>query len=184
MQPSYCSPSSATREASATRAAPSPQTERALHGNEDPGQPKKKKITRQLLRGFLHTKPLTPSVHALLEKWKKHQSLSRVQLFTTPLTVAHQAPLSMGFPRQDYWSGLPFTSPGDLPNPGIEPKFLAWQADFLPLSHLGSPLRSVQFSSVAQSCLTLCNPMNHSMPGLPVQHQLLEFTQTQRPSSR
>ena len=139
VQPSYCSPSSATREASATRAAPSPQTERALHGNEDPGQPKKKKITRQLLRGFLHTKPLTPSVHALLEKWKKHQSLSRVQLFTTPLTVAHQAPLSMGFPRQNYWSGLPFPSPENLPDPGIESMSPALQVDSLPLSHLGSP---------------------------------------------
>ena len=41
--------------------------------------------------------------------------------FVTPWTVAHQAPLSMGFPRQEYWSGLPFPSPGDLPNPGIKP---------------------------------------------------------------
>ena len=46
--------------------------------------------------------------------------LSRVQLFATPWTVACQAPLSIGFPRQKYWSGLPFPSPGDLPNPGIE----------------------------------------------------------------
>ena len=51
--------------------------------------------------------------------------LSHVQLFATPWTVACQAPLSMGFSRQEYWSGLPFTSPGDLPNPGIEPKSLA-----------------------------------------------------------
>ena len=41
--------------------------------------------------------------------------------FETPWTVAHQAPLSMGFSRQEYWSGLPFPSPGDLPDPGIEP---------------------------------------------------------------
>ena len=47
--------------------------------------------------------------------------LSRVRLFATPWTVAHQAPLSMGFPRQEYWSGLRFPPPGDLPNPGIEP---------------------------------------------------------------
>ena len=46
--------------------------------------------------------------------------LSCVQLFATPGTVARQAPLSMGFSRQEYWSGLPFPSPGDLPNPGIE----------------------------------------------------------------
>ena len=48
--------------------------------------------------------------------------LSSVQLFGTPWTVAYQAPPSMGFSRQEYWSGLPFPSPGDLPNPGIEPK--------------------------------------------------------------
>jgi len=47
--------------------------------------------------------------------------LSRVQLFVTPWTVACQAPLSVGFSRQEYWSGLPFPPPGDLPNPGIEP---------------------------------------------------------------
>ena len=49
------------------------------------------------------------------------QSLSRVQLFATPRTVALQAPVSMGFSRQEYWSGLPFPSPGDLPDPGIKP---------------------------------------------------------------
>ena len=49
------------------------------------------------------------------------QSLSPVQLFATPWTVAHQAPLSMRFPRQEYWSGLPFPSPGNLPDPGIPP---------------------------------------------------------------
>ena len=49
------------------------------------------------------------------------ESLSHVQLFATPWTVAHQAPLSMGFSRQEYWSGLPFPPPGDLPDPGIEP---------------------------------------------------------------
>ena len=47
--------------------------------------------------------------------------LSHVQLFITPTTVAHQAPLSMGFFRQEYWSGLPFSTPGDLPDPGIKP---------------------------------------------------------------
>ena len=50
----------------------------------------------------------------------------------TPWTVAHQAPLSMGFPRREYWSGLPFPSPGDLPNPGTEPRSPALQADSLP----------------------------------------------------
>ena len=59
------------------------------------------------------------------------KSLSRVQLFATPWTVAHQAPPSMGFTRQEYWSGLPFLSPGNLPNPGIEPRSLTLQADAL-----------------------------------------------------
>ena len=49
------------------------------------------------------------------------QTLSCIQLFVTPWAVAHQAPLSMGFSRQEYWSGLSFLSPGDLPAPGIEP---------------------------------------------------------------
>ena len=48
----------------------------------------------------------------------------------TPWTVAHQAPLRMGFPGQEYWSGLPFPSPGDLPNPGIEPKSPALAGSF------------------------------------------------------
>ena len=61
----------------------------------------------------------------------KVKSLSRVRLFVTPWTVAYQAPLSMGFSRQEYWSGLPFPSPGDLPNPGIEPGFPALEADAL-----------------------------------------------------
>ena len=52
--------------------------------------------------------------------------------FATSWTVACQAPLSMGFSRQEYWSGLPFPSPGDLPDPGIEPGFPALQADSLP----------------------------------------------------
>ena len=52
----------------------------------------------------------------------KVKSLSRVRLFGTLWTIAYQAPLSMGFPRQEYWSGLPFPSPGDLPNLGVEAK--------------------------------------------------------------
>ena len=59
-------------------------------------------------------------------------SFSHVQLFATPWTVACQAPLSMGFSRQEYWSGLPFPFPGDLPDLGIEPRSPALQADSLP----------------------------------------------------
>ena len=59
----------------------------------------------------------------------KVKSLSHVQLFATPWTVAYQVPQSMGFSRQEYWSGLPFPSPGDLRDPGIEPRSPALQAD-------------------------------------------------------
>ena len=57
--------------------------------------------------------------------------LSRVRLFATLWTVAFQAPLSMGFSRQEYWSGLPLPSPGDLPDPGIEPRSPTLQVDSL-----------------------------------------------------
>ena len=183
---------------------------------------------------------------------------SHVWLFSTLSTVAHQAPPSIGFSRQEYWGGLPCPPPGDLPDPGIEPTSLHlvyWQVGSLPgkphktllgaqttevcllwvleaggpqsrywqgwfplgadeggicsrllslldsqvsvsylclhliflclwLSKLPLLIRtsirsdSVQFSSVAQSCLTLCDPINRSTPGLPVHHQLQEFTQT------
>ena len=66
--------------------------------------------------------------------------LSHVLLFATPWTVAHQAPLSVGFSCQEYWSGLSFPPPGDLPDPGIEPESLALRVDSLPLSHCGSLL--------------------------------------------
>ena len=73
------------------------------------------------------------------EKRVKVKSLSRVRLFATPWTIAYQAPLSMGFSRQDYWSGLPFPSPGDLLNPGIEPGSPKLQADTLPSEPPGKP---------------------------------------------
>ena len=67
--------------------------------------------------------------------------LSRVQLFATPWwTVAHQTPLSMGFSWQEYWSGLPFPSPGHLPNPRIEPRSPTFQENPLPFEPPGKPL--------------------------------------------
>ena len=67
------------------------------------------------------------------------QSLSCVQIFVTPWTVAHQAPVSIGFCRQEHWSGLPFSPPWSLPTQEFNLYFLHWQADSLPLSHEGSP---------------------------------------------
>ena len=70
------------------------------------------------------------------------KSLQLCLLFATPGTVAPQAPLAMGFPKQEYWSGLPFPPPGDLPNPGMEPTapaLPALQVDSLLLNHQGSP---------------------------------------------
>ena len=64
--------------------------------------------------------------------WLVGQSLSCVQLFCDPLAVARWAPLSMGFSRQEYWSGQPCPSPGDLPNPGIKPRTPTLWADSLP----------------------------------------------------
>ena len=64
---------------------------------------------------------------------------SQVRLFETPWTVAHQVPLSMGFPRQEYWSDLPFSSPGALPAPGIEPKSPALAGGFFTTEPPGKP---------------------------------------------
>ena len=69
----------------------------------------------------------------------KVKSLSRVRLFATSWTAAHQVPPSMGFSRQEYWSGLPFPSPGYLPNQGIEPRSPAMQADTLTSEPPGKP---------------------------------------------
>ena len=73
------------------------------------------------------------SLTQLTWKW------SLVRLFVTSWTAAHQAPPSMGFSRQEYWSGLPFPSPGDLPDPGIEPRSPALQADALTSEPPGKP---------------------------------------------
>ena len=88
---------------------------------------------------------------------------SGIQLFAMLQTVSCQAPLSMGFPRQEYWSVLPCPPPGNLPNPGIKP------ASYLPLAPPGNPTQviSESESEVAQSCPTLCDPIDSSPPGPP-----------------
>ena len=88
----------------------------------------------------------------------KVKSLSRFRLLATPWTVAYQAPPSMGFSKQEYWSGVPLPSPIH--------------------NNLPQRTQTLCFCSVAQSCLTLCDPMDCSMPGFPVLHHLLELTQT------
>ena len=114
------------------------------------------------------------------------QVTSAVSDSATPWTVAHQVPLSMGFSRQEYWSGLLFPSPGDLPDPGIEPRsptqvshivgrhFTIWATREI-LRHEDKKSKS----QVAQSCLTLCNPMDCSLPGSSVrgifQARILEW---------
>ena len=78
----------------------------------------------------------------------KVKSLSRVRPFATPWTVAYQAPPSMGFSRQEYWSGLPFLSAGDLPDPGIEPWSPAFQADALTSEPPGKPIVVVSVNPI------------------------------------
>ena len=75
----------------------------------------------------------------------KVKSLSLVRLFVTPWTVAYQAPPSVGFSRQEYWSGLPFPSPGDLPDPGIKPRSPSYQADALTSEPPGKPRELLSF---------------------------------------
>ena len=79
--------------------------------------------------------------------------LSCVWLFVATWTVAHQAPLSMGFPRQEYWSGLPCPSPGHFHDPKIEPRFPALQADSLPFELPGKPDEGIKIQT---TLYTLC----------------------------
>ena len=102
----------------------------------------------------------------------KVKLLSRVQLFATPWTVTYQAPLSMGFSRQEYWSGLPFPSPGDLPDPGIEPRSPALQADTLTSEPPGKP-----YSTTKKNVRAIFHKYWHSVgegSGTPLQYSCLE----------
>ena len=96
---------------------------------------------------------------------------SHVQLFATLWTIVHQAPLSMGFSRQEYWSGLPCPPPADLPNPGIEPATLMSRTlagQFFTTSATWEALLTICSAAAAkslQSYPTLCDPMDCSPPG-------------------
>ena len=95
----------------------------------------------------------------------KVKSLSRVRLFVTPWTGAYQAPPCMGFSRQEYWSGLSFPSPGDLPDPGIEPGSPAFQVDTLTSEPLGKPskikpvVKYVQYNIIYGKYFKTCKTM-------------------------
>ena len=98
---------------------------------------------------------------------------SRVWLFATRWTVARQAPLSMEFCRQEYWSGLPFPTPGDIPTQGLNPHLwclLHWQAGSSPACQCTLCIREALAAAAKslQSCLTLCDPIDRSPPGSPV----------------
>ena len=120
----------------------------------------------------------SPFLHPIHEKTVFHETgpwcqkswsscvlchFSRVRLFATLWTIAHQAPPSMGFSRQEYWSGLPFPCPGDLPDPGIEPTspvFLAWAGGFLTTSTTWTTainaLAQILFTGSVSSLQVLC----------------------------
>ena len=83
------------------------------------------------------------------------ESLSHGRLLVAQWIVAHQAPLSMGFPRHEYWSGLPFPFPGDLPKRVIKPRSPAWEMDSLPLNHQGRPIHSSTVLNILYSNLLI-----------------------------
>ena len=98
-------------------------------------------FTIQLSHPYMTTgKTIALTRRTFVSKVQTNVSLSRVPLFATPWTVAYQAPLSMEFSRQEYWSELPFPSPGNLPHPGIEAGSPTLQADALPSNPPGKPL--------------------------------------------
>ena len=96
---------------------------------------------------------------------------SRVRLFATLRTVAHQAPLSMRFSRQEYWSGLLFPTPRGVPNPGTEPttpRYPALAGGFFTTSATWEARIGPAAAKSLQSCPTLCDPIDGSPPGSPI----------------
>ena len=92
--------------------------------------------------------------------------LSRVWLFAILWTVGHQAPLSMGFPRQECWSGLPFPSPGDIPDPGIKPGSASLQADALTSEPpMSKKKKRMEVSTIGRCAWTSSKDSKTSRPG-------------------
>ena len=108
------------------------------------------------------------------------KSLQQVWLFVIPWTEAHQAPLSMGFSRQEYWSQLPYPPPPDFPNSGVEPKCLTsicigrWVLVCIHIIIFLLLLICLVKLKVAHSCLTLCDPMDYTVHGI-LQARILEW---------
>ena len=115
-------------------------------GSQRVGQTERLSLHFHTVKSLINEKVLILHFKILM----KVKSFSRVQLFVTPWTVAYQALRSMGFSRQEYWSGLPFPSPGNLPNPGIEPRSSAFQTDALPSEPLGKPLTFANISEMSK----------------------------------
>ena len=124
--------------------------------------------------GFAAQLMLAPHETPLLsiEVWKC-ESLSRVWLFVTPWTVAHQAPLSVGFSRQEYWSGQPFPSLGHLPNQGIKPGSPTLQVDSFPSGPPGKPIKNTLILPV-RLCSSSQNSenINHQEETWPTERKL------------
>ena len=129
----------------------------SIPGREDsPGEENGNPLQYSCLENPMDQEAWWATVHGVAKSWTRlsdfislyklcvhAQLLSCVQLFEMPWTVACQAPLSLEFSMQEYWSGLPFPTLADLPDQGIEPRLLHllhWQADSLPLCHLRSPV--------------------------------------------
>ena len=94
---------------------------------------------RPCASGAAQVSALTSISLAASPAWKCVSRFSHVRLLVTPWAISCQAPLSMGFSMQEYWSGLPFPSPGDRPDPGLKPESPALQADSLPSATHGQP---------------------------------------------
>ena len=116
--------------------------------------------SRTFYKIFRRSTPCKHKVTVLLPK-ELSRLLSRVQLYVTPWTVAHQAPLSIGFSRQEYWSGLPFPSPGDLPDPGIKPRSPTLQADALTSEPPGKPKELQLTKSAPKDTYFTCGPQKN-----------------------
>ena len=116
-------------------------------------------------------------LHVCVGAGGEGESLSPLCLFATLWTVAHQAPLSMGFPKQEYWSGLPFPPPRHLCNPGIKLVSPALSGRFFTSAMWLHAAAAAAAAKSCQSCPTLCDPIDSGPPGSPVPGILQARTQ-------